>query len=105
MAACGGDHAAITKIMVVPAADPSPGRWDRMGPHLSRCRFADPCWLHSVPARVAGCCLMGGTMSAMHYTHTRPQDSRDAPLASLARPVSLGTDRAKGQKYKCHRMG
>jgi len=41
VAACGGDDAAISKIIVVPAAEPLPGRWDRMGPHLNKCRFAD----------------------------------------------------------------
>jgi len=39
--ACGGDDAAISKIVLQPAAEPLPGRWDRMRPHLRRCRFVD----------------------------------------------------------------
>jgi len=40
------------------------------------------------------------TVPALHWT--RPQDSRD-PLASLTRPVSLGTVRADVLKYMCNR--
>jgi len=66
MAASGGDDAAIAKIIVVPAADSFPGRWDRMGPHSKKCRFADLYLSYSVPAHVAGCCLMRRTMLAQH---------------------------------------
>jgi len=48
--ACRGDEAAIAKIILVSAAEPFPGRWDRMGPHLNRCRFVNP----SVVATSAG---------------------------------------------------
>jgi len=39
------------------------------------------------------------TVPALHWT--RPQDSRD-PLASLTRPVSLGTVRADVLKYSTY---
>jgi len=61
--ACGGDCIAISKIVGLPAAEPLPGRWDRMGPHLNKCRFADPSF---VATGAGGCSSVrsGGSAAA-----------------------------------------
>jgi len=87
--ACGGDGVAISKIVGLPALEPLPGRWDRMGPHLNKCRFADPSF---VAAGAGGCSSVRSGGSAAAPASSSPMEVKMKVEEALRAQLGVALD-------------
>ena len=84
---------AISKIVGLPAAEPLPGRWDRMGPHLNKGRSADPSF---VATGAGGCSSVRSGRSAAAPASSSPMEvqmiDEEALRAQLGRALDDSAD-------------